>query len=267
MEQIRLSTGDLGFGGVTHVMAVINLSPESRNLHSVAAGPADALAMARRYRDLGATIIDVGGQSSHYDNPTISEAQETERLVPAVRILAEDGFVVSVDTWKPAVAQAGIDAGAVLLNDTGGLADPTMQQIAARPGVASFVMYIEGAHPHAVGEVEIGLEKAMTTAAWMRTRLDELAAVGVTQTILDPGISINYRGDYDAYTALQLDVIRGLGLIKALGRPVLVPIPRKKEDHRVAAYIALALEQGADVIRCHDIEMACDLVRLFGRIP
>jgi dihydropteroate synthase len=265
MDAIRLRTGDLAIGGVTHVMAVINLSPESKNRQSVAWAPEAALAMARRYRETGATIIDLGGQSSHYENPTIAGRLETERLLPAVRLLVADGFTVSVDTWKPDVAAACIAEGASILNDTGGLSDPTMRKLAATPGIGAFVMYIEGEHPHAVGEVEIRADKAETTAAWLRARLDELAAVGVAETILDPGISINYRGDYAAYTSMQLDVIRGLAAIRELGRPVLVPIPRKKEDHRVAAYMAMALEYEADIIRVHDVEMACDLVELFGR--
>lgn len=267
MDPIRLRTGDLAFGGLTHVMAVINLSPESHNPQSVAESPSRALEMAREYRDRGASIIDLGGQSSHYDNPTIADEQELERLLPAVRLLAGEGFVVSVDTWKPAVAAACIAEGAVLLNDTGGLADERMRRLAAAPGIGAFVMYIEGDHPHAVGEVELRADKAESTAAWMRGRLAELADAGVVQTILDPGISINYRGDYRAYTRMQLDVIRRLDAIQALDRPVLVPIPRKKEDQRVAAYITLALEYEADIIRVHDVAMARDLVDLFGRTP
>jgi dihydropteroate synthase len=266
MEPLRLLTGDLQFGGVTHVMSVINLSPESKNAHSVASSPDEAVAMAVQHRAAGATIIDLGGQSSHYDNPTIAAEVELSRLLPAVRLLVADGFTVSVDTWKPEVAERCIAEGACLLNDTGGLADPAMRHLAGTPGVAAFVMYIEGANPHDVGEVEIRQDKAGYTADWMRGRLHELETAGVTQTILDPGISINYRGDYDAYTRMQLEVIRGLGELKALGRPVLVPIPRKREDHRVAAYITLALENGADMIRVHDVSMACDLVRLYDRM-
>lgn len=265
VDAIRLRTGELQMGGVTHVMAVINLSPESKNVHSVAADADAALDMARRYRRLGATLIDLGGQSSHYDSPTIPAEVEIERLLPALRLLVEDGFVVSVDTWKPEVAAACVEAGAVLVNDTGGLADPAMRRLVASPGVGAFVMYIEGPNPHAVGEVSIRSDKAHATAAWMAERLAELAADGITETIVDPGISINYRGDYEAYTRMQLEVIRSLQALRSLGRPVLVPIPRKREDHRVAAYIAMALEHAADLIRVHDVEMACDLVRLFDR--
>ena len=267
MESLALRAGTLAFGDVTHVMAVINLSPESKNSGSVAESAEAALHMARRYREAGATIIDLGGQSSHYENPTIDSQLELERLLPAVKLLAADGFVVSVDTWKPEVAEACLEAGACLVNDTGGLADLRMRELAARPGVGAFVMYIEGAHPHDVDEVDIREDKAAHTAAWMQVRLRELEAAGVTRTILDPGISINYRGDYDAYTRMQLDVIRGIHHIQALGRPVLVPIPRKREDHQVAAYITLALEYGADVLRVHDVEVACDLVRLYHRSP
>jgi dihydropteroate synthase len=227
--------------------------------------PGEALERARRFRDFGASIIDLGGQSSHYDNPTIAIEEELGRLLPAVELLVSDGFVVSVDTWKPEVAGACIAEGAALINDTGGLADPAMRAVVAAGGVGAIVMYVEGANPHDVGEITISDRKAELTAEWMTRRLAQLAAEGIDHTILDPGIAINYRGDYQAYTRMQLDVIRNLDAIRALGRPVLVPIPRKQEDHRVAAYIAMALEFGADVIRVHDVAMACDLAALYGR--
>ncbi|MBW3666726.1 MAG: hypothetical protein KY394_03925, partial [Actinobacteria bacterium] len=81
----------------------------------------------------------------------------------------------------------------------------------------------------------------------------------------DPGIALNYRGDYEAYTRMQLQVISGARRLHDLGHPLLIPIPRKRDAHRVAAFIALALEQEADIIRAHDVAMACDLVELFGR--
>ncbi len=246
-------------------MAVINLSPESRNRFSVAAGPDEALSMARRYRDLGASIIDLGAQSSHYDAPTLDDGEEIDRLLPALEALVDDGFLVSVDTWKPRVAAAAVEAGAVMINDTGGLQDPEMRKVVAAADVAVVAMYVEGDNPHDVGEVVLSSDKAAITAAWLAERLDVLAADGIRRVVVDPGIAINYRGDYAAYTRMQLEVIRDLDVVKALGRPVLVPVPRKQDDHRVAAYIALAIDHGADIIRVHDVAWACDLVRLLGR--
>lgn len=255
----------LTFGGVTHVMGVVNLSPESRNAHSVAPTPQAALALARRHREHGALIVDLGAQSSHFESLTLTPDEELARLLPALELLVADGFLVSVDTWKPAVAEAALSAGAVMVNDTGGANDQEMRKLLARTGAAAVVTYVEGAHPHDVGEILIRADKAEVTAAWLAERLETLAREGVTNLVVDPGIALNYRGDYVAYTAMQLEVIRRLDTLRRLDRPILVPVPRKREDHRVAAYIAMALEHGADLIRVHDVEMACDLVRLYGR--
>jgi dihydropteroate synthase len=264
---LRLGSTVLPIGGVTHVMGVVNLSPESKNRFTVAETPEAALEMARRYRDEGATIIDLGAQSSHYENPTIAAEEETARLLPALDLLVEDGFLVSVDTWKVQVAAAAVRAGAVMVNDTGGLQDPAMRRVVAETGAAAVVMYVEGSNPHDVGEILIAEDKAERTASWLRDRLAVLASEGISETVVDPGIAINYRGDYDAYTRMQLRVIEELDLFRPLGRPVLVPIPRKREDHRVAAYLALAIDHGADLVRAHDVAWACDLVRLLGRAP
>lgn len=264
---MRLGGTELRFGEVTYVMGVINLSPESRNQDTVANSTEEAREMAHLYRDWGAAIIDLGGQSSHYENPTIESDLELERLLPAVEALVEDGFLVSVDTWKPEVAEAALNIGAHMINDTGGLTDPLMQTVVAGAGVPTVVVYVEGAHPHDVGGIDTSSGKAARTADVLRRRVEDLARQGITEVIVDPGIALNYRGDYEAYTRLQIEVIRESANLHELGKPVLIPIPRKREDHRVMAYIALALEYKADLIRAHDVREACDLVALFGRAP
>lgn len=249
------------------MMGVINLSPDSKNTHTVARSVDEALAMADRYRVWGSTIIDLGGQSSHLDNPTIAASDEISRVVPAVEALVAEGHPVAIDTWKPEVAEAAVEAGAVIVNDTGGLADQEMRAIVARTGVAAVAVHVEGANPHAVGEVEIRDDKAARTADGFRSLLEGLDAEGIHNVILDPGIALNYRGDYEAYSRMQLQVIAGSEQLHALELPVLIPIPRKRDGHRLAVYIGLALEHQADIIRVHDVAMACDLVRLFGRTP
>lgn len=267
MSDLRAGKHVLAIGSLTHVMAVINLSPESRNPHTVATDRDAAVERANRCREAGATIVDIGGQSSHYENPTISVTEELDRLLPVVSALADDDFVVSVDTWKADVASACIKEGAAIVNDTGGLTDPEMVKIVASSDVAAVMVYVEGRNPHDVGEIDYGPRKAERTAGLLAQRLEGLAQTGVENVIIDPGIALNYRGDYEKYTQLQLEVIRESESLHSLGHPVLIPIPRKKEAHRVMAYITLALEYRADLIRVHDVEAACDLVRLFGRLP
>jgi dihydropteroate synthase len=137
--------------------------------------------------------------------------------------------------------------------------------VVASTGVAAIAVYVEGENPHDVGEIEIREDKAARTAAGFRSLLAELAEVGIENVILDPGIAVNYRGDYQAYTRMQLQVIADSEHLRELARPLLIPIPRKRDFHRVVAYIALALEHEADIIRVHDVAVACDLARLFGR--
>jgi dihydropteroate synthase len=266
-SSITLGSVELALGGVTHVMGVINVSPDSKNLHTVALSVDDALLMADRYRTWGATLIDLGGQSSHHDNPTIDEVEEISRVVPVIEALTSESHLVAIDTWKPEVARAAVDAGAVIINDTGGLRDPEMRVVVAGAGVAAVAVYVEGANPHDVGEIEIRPDKARHTAQEFADLISELDGEGIHSVILDPGIALNYRGDYEAYTRMQLDVIAGSEELHNLGKPVLIPIPRKRDFHRVIAYIALALEHRADIIRVHDVAVACDLARLFDRLP
>jgi dihydropteroate synthase len=257
----------LPLGGITHIMGVINVSPDSKNTHTVARSVDEALAMADRYRQWGASIIDLGGQSSHFDNPTIDAADEISRVVPVIEAMSTEGHLVAIDTWKTEVAQSAVEAGAVIINDTGGLVEPSMRDLVRRTGAAAIAVYIEGVNPHAVGEVEIRDDKAQRTANGFRVLLEELATDGIQNVILDPGIALNYRGDYEAYSRMQLEVISGSDHLRSLGKPVLIPIPRKRDGHRLAAYMGLALEHEADIMRTHDVAMACDLVRLFGRAP
>lgn len=246
-------------------MGVINVSPDSRNAHTVARTLDDVLLMADRYRMWGASIVDLGGQSSHPDNATIPTSDEVSRVVPMIEALRSEGHIVSIDTWKPEVAEAAIEAGAVIVNDTGGLADDSMREVVAGSDVAAVAVYVEGPNPHEVGEVEIREDKAERTADDFRRLLTELSQAGIDNVIIDPGIALNYRGDYEAYSRMQLQVISGSDHLRSLGRPVLIPIPRKRDGHRLAVYIGLALEHQADIIRVHDVAMACDLVDLFGR--
>lgn len=248
-------------------MGVINVSTESRNTYTVARSVDEVMLMADRYRDWGASLIDLGGQSTHLDNPTIASADEISRIVPAIEALVADGHLVAIDTWKPEVAEAGVAAGAVIVNDTGGLADPSMREVVKRAGVAAIAVHVEGANPHDVTEVDMRDDKAERTAEGFRELLVSLAADGIDNVIIDPGIALMYRTDYEAYSRLQLRVISESEHLHALGRPVLIPIPRKRDGHRTAVYIGIAIEHSADIIRVHDVAMACDLVRLFGRSP
>ncbi|MGB8359858.1 MAG: dihydropteroate synthase, partial [Acidimicrobiia bacterium] len=143
-ERLVLDRRFLPLDGITHVMGVINVSPDSKNRHTVARSVDEALLMADRYRAWGASMLDVGGQSSHLDNPTIAASEEVSRVIPVVEALVAEEHIVSVDTWKPEVAEAAVEAGALIVNDTGGLTEPDMRSVVSRTGVAAVAVYVEG---------------------------------------------------------------------------------------------------------------------------
>ena len=266
--RVTLLVGDRNLefdGATTATMGVVNVSPESRNRHTVAATPADAGRMAESHAAAGADLIDLGAQSSHYEEATLTPEEEWRRLAPALRAVLAVGLPVSVDTWKPEVARRAIAEGARLVNDTGGLRDPAMVELLAETGVAGVAMRIDGTDPHRLRPLDTSGDVPGRIFGELALRVESLERAGVTNVVLDPGIAINYPGDYAAYTRVQLDVIRRLGELRRLGRPVLVPIPRKQTLAATLGYVTLALEHGADIIRVHDVAEAVTLVTLLGR--
>ena len=127
------------------IMGIVNIGDDSvadsRSLRTLDA----QLEFALRQSEDGAQIIDIGVQSGRTDTPIISEDQEIERLVPLVGALAKEGVVVSVDIWRARVAQAALEAGAAMINDVSGLADPALAEVVAQAGAALVVMHTRAA--------------------------------------------------------------------------------------------------------------------------
>lgn len=256
----------VGEGGVV-LMGVVNRSPESISRDCYAADPGQAVLAADRYRELGVRVVDVGGQSSSFLALRLSTGEETDRAVPTVAALAARGWAVSIDTFNPAVAEAALDAGAVMVNDTSGLQNPEMVRLAVRSQVPFVLMYIEGSDPHKVRLRDDGAGKPQRAAARLEARRRELAEEGITQVILDTGTGINYDTDYRRYARVQFALAEELGAFTASPAPVMYTVPRKDDRHRIPALAALAMAAGADMLRIHDAEIISDIARLMGRLP
>jgi len=249
------------------LMGVINRSPESSNKDVYADSPEAALELAELYAASGVRVIDVGGQSTNYENPEIDISVELDRLVPTVQALAGAGHVVSVDTWKPEVARRCVGAGAALVNDTAGLQSDQMVDVIAKTGVPAILMHIEAEQPLAVTSYESLEGKPERITTWMQGRLAELSGRGVDRVIIDPGMAISYRTDYEDYSRAQFEVAERLGELAATDRPVLFAVPRKEARYRNVALAALAMAGGAAMLRIHDIEAIADVAWLMRRLP
>jgi dihydropteroate synthase len=198
-------------------------------------------------------------------------------VVPLVERLVGEGVAVSVDTWKPAVAQAVLDAGAVMLNDVSGLADPALADLAAQSGAALVLMHTR-AEPKQEAFPDYGGDVAGDVEAFLRDRIEVALGRGVAaeQIVLDPG------PDFAKTPVQTVEVLRAIERLHALGRPLLLAISRKyfvgaitgrAPAERLPGTIAAALwaaRAGAAILRVHDVAAVRDALAvadvLDGRI-
>ena len=253
------------------LMGIVNANPDSFSdavrLSTLDEQVAHALALVAD----GAAIIDVGGESGVTYSDVSADDVEAERVAPLVRALASEGVTVSVDTRKASVAGAALDAGAHVINDTSGLADPRLADLCAASGAALVVMHTR-AGPKQLGFPDYGGDVRGDVARFLAERLDVARAHGVPdeQLIVDPG------PDFAKTPAESVEVLADLKALHAFGRPVLAAISRKyfvgavtgRPPHeRLAgtlAALAEAVDAGAAIVRVHDVRDAADFLAVRG---
>jgi dihydropteroate synthase len=251
------------------VMGIVNAGPDSFSDAVRLTTLEGQVAHARRLVAEGAEIVDVGGESGvTYTRATAAEV-EIARVVPLVERLAREGVAVSVDTWKPAVAAAALDAGAAMINDTSGLADVRLAELCARTGAALVVMHTRAA-PKQERFADYGRDVAGDVVAFLRERCEAARAAGVAdeQLVLDPG------PDFAKTPAETVAVLRAIDRVAALGRPLLLAVSRKYFVGAITgrppaarlggtlAAVGWAADAGAAIVRVHDVAETVDFLHV-----
>ena len=263
------------WGERTYVMGVLNVTPDSFSGDGVGADLSAAVDQALRFQEWGADIIDVGGESTrppsvYEGSEPISAEAEMRRIIPVLEsICPRLDIPVSVDTYKARVAEAAIVAGANLINDVWGLRrDPAMAGVVAARQVPLLVMHNQegGRYSEDVVADVIGV---------LQRSVDLATAGGVefNDLVLDPGFGFGGKSPKQ-----NLEILRRLEEIRALGRPVLVGTSRKSTIGRVlnlpveerlegtAATVALSIANGADLVRVHDVKEMVRVARMSDAI-
>lgn len=218
------------------------------------------VARAREMVASGASIIDIGAESGRTDEPPRPAAEEFALVAEPIALLAAEGIVVSVDTWKAEVAREAVAAGAAVINDTSGLADLALARLAADTGAALVIMHTRAAPKQA--NFPVYDDPVAEVKAFLEERIEAALAAGVAfeQILLDPGL------DYAKSPADSLEVLRRLKELRSLGRPLLLAVSRKffvgvisdrlPPDRLGGSLAALehGLAAGAVVARVHDVE-------------
>ena len=248
-------------------MGIINLSANSFYRSSLSA--TEAVKLAEKMIEEGAELLDVGAESTRPGSQAIAEQEELQLLVPVVRHLCENFAVpVSVDTYKPGVAERVLDLGVSLINDIGGLRKPNMAPLIARYSAGVVIMHMRGTpatmqvdihYDDCLGEVRDFLEKAVQTA--------EDAGILPERIVVDPGIGFGKTVENN------LELIAGLDRLQCLGKPVLLGASRKSflgeildlpVEERLEgslAMVAVGVLKGAAILRVHDVKETVRVVK------
>jgi dihydropteroate synthase len=249
------------------VMGIVNANPDSFS-DAVRTTTLDAqVALALALVADGADVIDVGGESGVTYTGVTTDEVERSRVVPLVERLVAEGVVVSVDTWKPAVARAALDAGAHVLNDVSGLRDPALADEAARTGASLVVMHTRAA-PKEEHFADYGGDVVADVVAFVAERcaLAQERGVRPEQLIVDPG------PDFAKSPAESVAALRAVDRLAALGHPWLAAVSRKyflaavtgrAPAERLAgtlAAVGYAADHGAAMVRVHDVAATVDFL-------
>lgn len=252
------------------LMGIVNATPDS---FSDGRGPRSLEARVELARGLvasGADLIDVGGESGVTNRPPIAAEEEIERVAPLVARLVAERMLVSVDTYKPAVARAALDAGAAIVNDVSGLADPALAEVCAAAGAGLVLMHTRARPKTKLLDHDYGPAGGVSAdvVAFLRERIAQALRRGVAfeSIALDPG------PDFAKSPAQTIEALSDLTPLHELGRPLLLAISRKdfvgaltarRPRERLAgtlAALAHGVDQGGHVFRVHDVRDAADFL-------
>lgn len=265
----------LDLGKRTHVMGVLNVTPDSFSDGGLYFQKEKAIEHGLLLAQDGADIIDVGGESTRPFSEEVSLQEELDRVVPVVEALSKEVQVpISIDTCKAEVARRALKAGASIINDISALRfDPDIVSVAAEAGVPVILMHMQGtpgdmqknpSYQNLIPEILDFLKRAVDRAVSGGIKNDLI--------IVDPGIGFGKTVEHN------LEVIRELGQFRVLGRPVLLGTSNKtfigqllnKEPHDrdtgTMATIAAGVLNGANIVRVHNVKKAVETVKIIDAI-
>ncbi len=257
-----------------HVMGILNVTPDSFSDGGRHAGVLAALRHADAMMAAGATLIDVGGESTRPGACAVSSIEELERVAPVVEAIARElDVIISVDTSTPAVIRETARLGAGLINDVRSLSRDGALEAVASSGLPVCLMHMRGEPGDMQNDPHYD-DVASEVVSFLRERMEACAAAGIPagRVVLDPGFG------FAKNLAHNLSLFNRLEQLHTLGRPLLVGVSRKSMvgqtlqrdvSHRLygsLALAALAVAKGANILRVHDVAETVDVVRMIAAV-
>lgn len=253
------------------IMGILNLTPDSFSDGGRFNEPQAALSHAQQMLADGATIIDIGGESTRPGADAVAVQQELDRVIPVIELLRQElDCWLSIDTSKAPVMAEAVQAGADLINDIRALREPDALQVAANSGAAICLMHMQGL-PRTMQQAPDYHDVTAEVAAFLAQRIQACVEAGITRDrlCLDPGYGFGKQLTHN------YELLGKVGDLHQLGLPLLVGMSRKSMlgqllnrdvDQRLAGGLAahlFALHQGAHILRVHDVKEMADAMRVW----
>lgn len=258
----------------THVMGIVNVTPDSFSDGGQYCRLEDALTQAKHMIDAGVTIIDIGGESTRPGAPDVEIEQELARVIPLIKaIRAQSDVWISIDTSKAEVMRQAVNAGADLINDVRALQEPGALEVAAQAGVPICLMHMQG-QPRTMQASPHYDDLLTEVGEFLQQRIEACEAVGIhrQQLILDPGFGFGKTLEHNYHMLAHLEQFHqfGLPLLAGMSRKsMLFKLLDKKPVECVAASVScatIAAMKGAQIIRVHDFEQTLDAIKIVSMV-
>jgi dihydropteroate synthase len=255
------------------IMGVVNVTPDSFSDGGQFYGARAAVEHARRLVDEGVDILDVGGESTRPGASPVDAEEELRRIRPVLEAMADGSIAVSVDTSKPEVMRAAIDAGAAMINDIYALRQPSALETVAASDVGVCVMHMQG-EPRTMQDDPVYGDVVAEVKAFLDARVAACTAAGIgrDRIVIDPGFGFGKKAVHN------LELIRGIPTLAASGLPVLAGLSRKSvlgritgrmvgdRIHSSVAAALVAVARGARIVRVHDVAATRDALAVWTAV-
>lgn len=260
---------------VPRVMGILNVTPDSFYDGGRLKSISDVVRQAGRMLSEGATLLDIGGASSRPGASELSEAEEQQRVLPAIEALVQHfpGIVLSVDTWRAEVARAAVEAGAAIVNDiSAGRLDTRLYDTVAALGCPYILMHMQGT-PQTMQSAPEYRDVVQDVLDFFIAEVGKLRTLGINDIILDPGFGFGKTVAHNYHLLKNMAVfsrVTGLPTLAGLSRKsmickVLHVNPENALNGTTALHM-VALQQGARILRAHDVREAMEVIRLWEQM-
>lgn len=254
-----------------HVMGILNVTPDSFSDGGKYNQKDQAVAHALQMVADGATVIDIGGESTRPGASPVELEEEIRRVVPVVEALSKHDVVISIDTSEPEVIRAAVQAGAHIWNDVRALTRPNALQTAAELDIPIIIMHMRG-EPTTMNNLDQYHDVTLDVMAELQQRVDDALSAGVRaeNIVIDPGFGFAKNAQQN------LKLLNEFHKLNEMGYPILSALSRKRfigealngadAQHRAVGSVAahlLSIQQGASMVRAHDVKAMSDAIKVW----